>query len=257
MSFEKTKIQCASDLHLEFPRNKAFFKAQPLIPSADLLILAGDIMPFVEMKKHEDFFNYLADNFEMTYWIPGNHEYYNSEATAKCGTFFERIRSNIVLLNNSVVYYNDVKLVFSTLWSKISPENSCNVERGHNDFQSITYKNKILTAEGFNEMHQQCLNFLNDELKTDPATKKVVVTHHVPTFANYPALYSGSTITEAFAVELSELIEATNPDFWIYGHNHYNTPEFEIAATKLCTNQLGYVRQNEQKGFRTNAIIQI
>jgi len=50
-------------------------------------------------------------------------------------------------------------------------------------------------------------------------------------------------------VELFDLIEATSPDYWIYGHTHGNTPDFEIGKTRLLTNQLGYVKYGEQLGF--------
>jgi hypothetical protein len=85
----------------------------------------------------------------------------------------------------------------------------------------------------------------------------VVVTHHVPTFQNYPEKYRGSPLSEAFAVELGSLIEAEGPAHWIYGHHHCNITDFTIGRTTLHTNQLGYVAYGEQQGFAPDKVLTI
>lgn len=244
-----SKIQYVSDLHLESPKNKEFIKANPLLPSGDILILAGDIVPFPVMEKHQDFFSYLSDNFQMTYWIPGNHEYYYFDAADKSGVLWEEIRANVVLLNNKVVQLQDTKLIFSTLWSKISPANQWNVERGLSDFHVIKYKGNRLTSEVYNQLHADSIHFINQELQLENQGKTVVVTHHVPTFMNYPELYKGSKINEGFAVELFDTIEASSVGYWIYGHSHCNTAGFKIGHTQMLTNQLGYIHHKENLLF--------
>ena len=251
------KIQYASDLHLEFPENKGFLKRNPLQPLGDVLLLAGDIVLFAVMDEHADFFNYLSDNFKMTYWIPGNHEYYQSDISQRAGSFNEKIKDNLFLVNNISVVQENVKFVFSTLWTSISPGNQFEIRQRLSDFHAIKYNNKVLTPDHYNLLHIQCHSFLNEELSKVGPEKKIIVTHHVPTFMNYPEKYKGDSLNEAFAVELYNDVLRSDAAFWIFGHHHTNTPDFLIGSTKVTTNQLGYVKYNECPGFDTKKIITI
>jgi predicted phosphohydrolase len=104
-------VQYASDLHLEFPENKHFLKTNPLKPIGDVLVLAGDIVPFAVMDKHNGFFGYISDNFEATYCIPGNHEYYYFDLAVNCRILNENIRTNVHLGNNLSMGQDSVRLV--------------------------------------------------------------------------------------------------------------------------------------------------
>ena len=250
-------VQYASDLHLEFPENKEFLKTNPLIPKGDVLVLAGDIVPFAVMDKHKDFFSYISDHFETTYWIPGNHEFYYFDLAGKCGTLNENIRTNVHLVNNLSIEHDSVRFVFSTLWSKICQANRWQIERSVSDFRVIKFNDFRFSSEQFNFLHEESLSFIIRELQHNYSGKTVVVTHHVPTFMNYPEKYRGDVLNEAFAVELHDLIEDSGPDFWIFGHHHYNIPDFMIGKTNLATNQLGYVKHGEHKYFKNSVSMKV
>lgn len=251
------KIQYCSDLHLEFPENKALLKARPLPAVGDILLLAGDIVPFALMNKHNDFFGYIADNFEFTYWIPGNHEYYYSDVTQRSGTFSENIRSNVVLLNNKTVIHKKTRFVFSTLWSRIRPAYQFQIERGMSDFHVIKYHGYRFSADRFNQLHSDCMNFIQPELEQAFDGKTIVVSHHMPTLMNYPPKFKGDVLNEAFAVELHDLIEQTQPHYWIFGHIHAKVSDFNIGNTKLMSNQLGYVSLGENIHFLPGLVLDV
>lgn len=250
-------IQYASDLHLEFVQNKEFLHLNPLKAEGEMLLLAGDIVPFAVMDKQNDFFNYVSDHFETIYWIPGNHEYYYSDLAEKSTSLNENIRPNIHMVNNLSVQTGPVRFIFSTLWSKISQANRCRIEQSMSDFQVIRFNNFPFTSEQYNFLHDESLSFIKKGLQRNYTDKIVVVTHHVPTFFNYPEKYRGDILNEAFAVELYDLVEEYGPEFWIFGHHHHNTPDFVIGKTSLKTNQLGYVKYGEHKHFHTSAIFEV
>lgn len=243
------RIQYCSDLHLEFRENMGFLRSNPLEPKGDILLLAGDIVPFAVMHKHADFFDYVADHFEATYWLSGNHEYYHSDIADRSGQLNEKIRSNVFLVNNLAVIYPDLKLIFSTLWSKISIAHQTAIENGMSDFHVIRKNGTPFSANHFNELHIECRLFIEQELQKPQEGKMMVVTHHVPTYIQYPPKYKGDVLNEAFATELFDFIEQSCVDYWLFGHHHYNTPDFMVGKTRMITNQLGYVKYNEHGLF--------
>lgn len=250
------KIQYYSDLHLEFPDNKEYILNNPIEPIADILILAGDIVPFKIIDNHQDFFNHISRNFKTTYWMPGNHEYYyyNVDSSRFLDT---KIRENIFLVNNCIKEISGVNIIFSTLWSNISESKRWLIQQSLSDFKVIKYNDHLFNVDDYNSLHKESLEFIQNALNETSDNKTVVVTHHAPTFVNYPEKYVDSKINEAFASNLTELIEDNSIDFWIYGHHHSNVNEFQIDNTKLVTNQLGYIKYNENVGFNPKAYIEI
>lgn len=250
-------IQYASDLHLEFPENRKFIKDNPLSPVGDILILAGDIVPFVQLDQHQEFFNYVSDHFQSTWWIPGNHEYYHGNIDGESGAMCESIRPNVHLVNNFSVIQGVVRFILSTLWSNIRPVNQWHIWKGLNDFRLISNGSSKLSVDDYNLLHQDALDFLSQELHIPFEGRTIVTTHHVPTLFHYPEKYLHDKLNEAFAVELEELIFETQPDYWIFGHHHYNQDPFALGKTTFLTNQVGYVQCEEHLLFAYDKIITI
>ena len=251
------KIQYCSDLHLELRQNLTFILRNPLEIKGDILILAGDIIPFCKIESISSFFDTISLNYKKVFWLPGNHEYFGSDIQCRSGSFCETIRPNVYLLNNYVVEIENVRFLFSTLWSQISLESSKAIEKTLFDYKQIKRGDLNLTVEHSNQLHKDAIVFLESELakKTDKET--IVISHHVPTFYNYPEQFKENPYREGFATEISELIIDTGIQFWLFGHHHENVPSFKINQTTLLTNQLGYLKYKKNTSFRRDAFFEI
>ncbi len=253
-------FQFVSDLHLEFAQNKKSLSKKPIPPVQETLIIAGDMMPLSAMDQHHDFLNYLSDHFKMTYWLPGNHEYYGSDLAAMPNSFEESIRPNILLLNNITKVIPDsdgpIELIFSTLWSHIPPHIAEIVDKRVQDFDQIQWNGDKLTPQVYNQLHQNALDFLATALESKFA-RKMIISHHLPSFLNYPKKHQNDPINACFASNLDDFIQKIAPNAWIFGHHHCNISPFLIGKTMLYTNQFGYVKFKEGAGFDPTATITV
>ncbi len=253
------KIQYASDLHLEFGENSKWLKANPLLPSADILVLAGDIgyLGDANYTTHP-FWDKVAEDFKQVIVIPGNHELYKSfDINELHEGWTQEIRPNVHIHYNSLIHLgDDTDLIVSTLWSKIPPAEGYITERCVSDFKRIRNGKFRLSSDRFNEEHQKCLDFIKKAVAESQAKKIVVATHHVPSFSLMSPEFKHSSINGAFTSELGNFIAYSPINYWIYGHSHRNINGV-IGNTQCVTNQLGYVFQGENQFFRPDATIEI
>ncbi len=246
-------LHYASDLHLEFPENRQWLLRNPLQGKGGVLVLAGDVMTFGQLGKHKDLLQRWSEQYAHVLWIPGNHEYYGGDIGQRSGPLDELLDSGVRLVNDTVVYIGHVRFLCTTLWSPIAQLNEMAIQRSVNDYHQIRHGHALLHPAHITRLHQAALQWLKRELAQPFAGPTVVATHHVPTLMHYPPQYLGSSINEAFAVELRDLVADSGAAAWIYGHHHRNIAPYTIGRTRMLTNQLGYVRLGEEVGFDANA----
>lgn len=225
MKEKNHKIQFCSDLHLDMPANAKFVEENPVAVFGDILIIAGDLIQLdgLANKYLKWLIARLCRGFEKVFWLPGNHEYYDfiHRGTGGISLYEKSAREieNLVLVDNYSETIGRRKLIFSTMWSKIEPENERPIRRGLNDFYKIrimdndSSKDRKLTVEDFNELHQIGFNFIKAGVETARIEKErgeiddiIVITHHVPTLQNFKKKYLANPLTNAFAVEMEYYI---------------------------------------------------
>ena len=271
------KIQFVSDLHLEFPENRAWLAEHPLEVKGDILLIAGDTAYLDLPESGRDtysaysFWDWASRNYQQVIVCPGNHDFYGYyDLTTMYDGWSKTIRPNVHAYYNTVLHLTAeggltsnigsslIDIIVATLWSYIEPYNAFMTERGVSDFYRIMYNGHRLTADDFNREHKRCLTFMKKAVKESNAKTKIVLTHHVPTQLCTAEEFHGSTINGAFTVELGDYIADSGIDYWIYGHSHRNI-DAQIGTTRILSNQLGYVSHGEHlsNGFNPAKIIEI
>lgn len=243
------KVQYASDLHLEFQENASFIKHNPLRVVGDVLILAGDILYLDNDYARHPFWDWCSDNFKQTIICFGNHEFYQyyDLSSMQDGTDIE-IRPNVHAYYNKKVRLDGIDIIVSTMWSYIPAEDARYTERYISDFHRILYGKNLLTVKDFNNENMRCIAFIKNAVAGSEDSRKIVVTHHVPSFRMQDPKFSGSHTNGGFTVELEEYIKDTGINYWIYGHSH-NNADVKIGSTWCVSNQLGYVFNGEHLTF--------
>ena len=76
------KFQVFSDIHLEFFEKNSKDTIPYIEPLEDYLFLVGDIGK-LHIPNYKIFFDYCSNNWKLTFYILGNHEFYHSSKTHK------------------------------------------------------------------------------------------------------------------------------------------------------------------------------
>jgi predicted phosphohydrolase len=174
-------LQIASDLHIEYKNDDIPDPLDYITPSADILILAGDIGSFYKIEQLEGFLVKLCVHFKYVIYVPGNQEYYtfNEYVPINMNLLLNRLYKieqnikNLYVLNKSSIMIENICITGCTLWSDLK----------------ITIPKFIVRIHGIN--NEIYTNKFNSDLKyikkmVDYCDKNnfklVVVTHYCPSY---------------------------------------------------------------------------
>lgn len=246
----KMKLWIMSDLHLEFPE---FAWRPERVPDHDVLVLAGDI--HVPAVRAIEFAETLTDRPVML--IAGNHEFYGHDFTGTIKAARERAAAspNVVFLEDDIVEIGHVRFLGCTLWTdfalhgqdwRFGTIRAC--EKGMNDYKRIkrvssSGQKRRIRPEHTLARHRVSRSWLEQELSVPFAGRTVVVTHHAPLIDGLAPQHRTNELAAAYASDLSQLIEAKQPDLWIHGHTHLHL-DWRHGPTRVVSNARGYGKQN-------------
>jgi len=262
------RLLIASDLHLEF----GAFSFPATLPAFDVAVLAGDV--HVPIAAAIDWLANERANGALkgkpVIYVPGNHEFYRHEMKSSLAEGEGAAeQAGIHLLNRRAVVVDGVRFVGTILWTNYrllgTPKPSM-VHAGHelNDHRLIKYRETPDHVSRFMPWHAAAehrldRDFIRETLTLPHEGPTVVVTHHAPHPDSVQPRHQGSSLSPAFASDLSELINEHQPALWIHGHDH-GTHDYIVGRTRVFANQAGYPNANgkrENPDFDPQCVIEV
>ncbi|MNK10025.1 3',5'-cyclic adenosine monophosphate phosphodiesterase CpdA [compost metagenome] len=249
------KLQIISDLHFDClaKADRETIVEKIVNPEADYVVLAGDIAESPDLK---DFLEKFKDTGKKAIYVPGNHDHYEKHVTAFPAwvkALFESY-GHIPLLDNFTII-EDVVFIGGTLWTNIShPVQANSVKLGMLDFKRV----RGIGTHWWQNSHINTAKYIEEALKFEhfKDLKKIVVTHHSPSFKACPEKFKLDGLNVAFHSHLDHLMhEEWSPDIWIHGHVH-DFCDMVVGNTRLIRNPFGYVAYGEKDtGFQKDFLI--
>lgn len=246
------KIQVCSDIHLEFFKGKNLFV--PKFLGEDVLVLAGDIQVGLS---EEHWFSNLLEHRDVIA-ICGNHEFYNNDLSymySGMPLFQARVNElaevkgyihKFYYLQDQTLELGDVKFICSTLWTDFKKDNpivKMIAARGMTDYHVIKNNGFRLTPDDIYAEHVRSVKFIEDELNKPTYKKKVVITHHQPSYNSVAPMYRtlrDAQFNNLYFSDLDHLVEKC--DLWCAGHTHESL-DYTIGNGRVVCNPRGYIHE--------------
>lgn len=233
-----TTVQIASDLHIEYKQDTVPNPSEYITPSADILVLAGDIGSLYKYRQLEEFLTNTCRMFKAVLYVPGNHEWYEipgidpvpkRELERRLHCIKDNI-PNLFILDKSSVLVGDICFVGCTLWS----EPLCHVPR-------FIVRMENMNMLQYQQCHRNDIRFLENMMTycTDKGYKLVVITHYPPSFKTLIGTRRRKKYLSLYASQLDHLLIKSKVHTWIYGHTHTNHNFISEGGTYVVCNQKG------------------
>jgi predicted phosphohydrolase len=275
MTTRKLLFQLYSDLHLEL--TKTIPKIKPISP---YLFLSGDITK-VSHPSFIEFFEYCNNNWLKTFYIMGNHDYWNSNSSMQkikqkiLDIFEQKQLTNIILLDNKAYSLNDdINIVGSTFWTPSPFVSEYEGKMYINDYNMIrVLKDGIprpsdLTPRDVNKLHMEDVIFISTYLNQEDLNKNkkcIVMTHFPPqrSGTSHPKFENENNVMKNYFTHpngtLNNFVNLSNILCWMSGHTHYSYDLVSKEGVRLISNQMGYVSEilKNETNFKEDGLFEI
>jgi Icc-related predicted phosphoesterase len=266
------KAWIVSDIHLT--RMPGMITSAPFpVPDADVCIVAGDTSG--TLSTAIDFLLTDIEPIMPVVMTLGNHEYVGLSIEKAIARTRRRVEgTGIHFLENDTCVMGDVRFIGATLWTDFALEVGDEAELPRDlrvEVAKLEMKNhiadytEILSSEGNSYLltpdetirrHFESRAYFEQELRKPFNGRTVVVSHHAPLPQSIDNRFASSVSNAAYASDLSDLIDACGPDFWMHGHVHQPF-DYRRARTRFICNPRGFSNERERNGFIPDLVIDI
>ena len=230
-------VQIASDLHIECLEDNNVDPLKYITPTADILILAGDIGSLYKPLQLKNFISILSPLFQIILYIPGNHEYYMvDQVQLTFKTLDIRLKQlaedipNLHILNRDSIRIGNLCIAGCTLWTKPECQVPNFIVRVHQMDTATYHRQHIKDLRYATQIIDHCKN---------RGYELLMVTHHPPSHKVLDGTNKRKKFMSLYSTNLDHLLDKERVQTWICGHTHHN---FDIVADLGCrvvSNQKG------------------